>query len=238
MSIRRVFGNLGEGLISLVYPHLCLSCQTPVSRKQQPPICVPCYSRLPYTDYWKQPENPVTDRMKGRLPIEFGAALLIFRIDTVCQALIHNLKYYHRPEVGIQLGRQLGEFIRDNPALQDLDGLVPVPIHADRRHDRGYNQAEKITRGLAEVLHLPEYPNALRRVVFAGSQTRRTRFERVENTRESFGIGKGDFAGKHLLLVDDVLTTGATLDFCGNILMEHHEGLRLSIVTLAIAESG
>lgn len=238
MSIKRQLQTLGGGLLSLVYPNLCLNCRRPVTRQQTPQICVPCYSRLPYTEHWKLPENETTDRLLGRLPLEVGVALLIFRDGSVCQSLIHALKYYGRAEVGTQLGRQLGEFLREVPALADLDGIVPVPIHPDRRHDRGYNQAEKMADGLSAVLGVRQFPNALRRPVFGGSQTRRNRFERVENTRESFAIGSGAFAGKHLLLVDDVLTTGATLDFCGNILLDHHPGLRLSVATLAITESG
>ena len=187
------------------------------------------------TEHWLLPENALTDRLTGRLPLAFGAALLSFNTGTACQQLIHALKYHHRPEIGIQLGQQLGEFLVDNEALVDLYGIVPVPIHPDRRHERGYNQAEEIGKGIARALNKPMFPAALRRQVFKGSQTKKTRYERVENTRESFAIGKGQFAGKHLLLVDDVLTTGATLDFCGNLLLEHHPDVKISIATLAIA---
>ncbi|TXF87679.1 ComF family protein [Neolewinella aurantiaca] len=236
MSIKRTFHTLGDGLMTLLFPRLCLNCQRAVVAGQRPQLCIPCNNDLALTNHWLMPENGVTDRMVGRLPVTFGAALLAFNTGTVCQQLIHALKYYHRPEVGVQLGEQLAELIKDHPALQDLDGIVPVPIHPNRRHERGYNQAEKIAEGMATVLRKPVYPKALKRVVFKGSQTKRTRYERVENTRESFGTGEGDFAGKHLLLVDDVLTTGATVDFCGNILLASHEGLKLGVATLAIAE--
>jgi ComF family protein len=181
------------------------------------------------------PENELTDRLAGRLPLTFGAALLSFNTGTVCQQLIHALKYHHRPDIGVELGQRLGTLLQEHPALQDLDGLVPVPIHPDRRHQRGYNQAEEIGRGISLALGKPMFSDALLRRSFKGSQTKKSRFERVENTRESFGIGTGDFAGKHLLLIDDVLTTGATLDFCGNVLLEHHKDLRVGIATLAIA---
>lgn len=236
MSIKRTLHTLGDGLWTLLYPRLCLNCQRTVSTGQRPQLCISCNNDLALTDHWLLPENAATDRLVGRLPITFGAALLSFSTGTVCQQLIHALKYYHRPEVGVQLGEQLGELIKEHPALRDLDGIVPVPIHPRRRHERGYNQAEKIAEGIAAVLGRPVYFEALRRVSFKGSQTKRTRYERVENTRESFGLGRGDFAGKHLLLVDDVLTTGATIDFCGNVLLEGHEGLRLGVATLAIAE--
>ncbi len=236
MSIKRTLHTLGDGLMTLLYPRLCLNCQRTVTAGQRPQLCISCNNDLALTDHWLLPENAVTDRLVGRLPITFGAALLSFSTGTVCQQLIHSLKYYHRPEVGIQLGEQLGEMIKEHPALRDLDGIVPVPIHPRRRHERGYNQAEKIAEGIAAVLGRPVYANALKRVVFKGSQTKKTRYERVENTRESFGLGQGDFTDQHLLIVDDVLTTGATIDFCGNVLLEGHKGLRLGVATLAIAE--
>lgn len=236
MSIRRTLHTLGDGLMTLLYPRLCINCQRAVTAGQRPQLCISCNNDLALTDHWLLPENEVTDRLAGRLPITFGASLLAFSTGTVCQQLIHALKYYHRPEVGVQLGEQLGELIKEHPALRDLDGIVPVPIHPKRRHERGYNQAEKIAEGMATIIGRPVYPKALKRVSFKGSQTTKTRYERVENTRESFGLGEGDFAGKHLLIVDDVLTTGATIDFCGNVLLAGHEGLRVGVATLAIAE--
>ncbi len=234
MLIKRGFKSLAEGLSSLLYPRLCLNCRTTVSHAQVPQLCLTCQADLALTDHWLLPENALTDRLAGRLPLTFGAALLSFSTGTVCQQLIHALKYHHRSEIGVQLGQQLGELLADHAALRDLDGIVPVPIHPDRRHERGYNQAEEIGKGLAQALAKPMYPHALQRRIFKGSQTKKTRFERVEHTRAAFGCGSGDFRDKHLLLVDDVLTTGATLDFCGNILLEHHPGLRISVTTLAI----
>jgi ComF family protein len=235
MSIRQQLRTLGEGLSGLLYPRLCLNCRQTVTRDQPTQLCFSCQSDLALTEHWLLPENELTDRLTGRLPLTFGAALLSFNTGTVCQQLIHALKYHHRPDIGVELGQRLGTLLQAHPALQDLDGLVPVPIHPDRRHQRGYNQAEEIGQGISRVLGKPMYPDALRRSSFKGSQTKKSRFERVENTRESFVIGTGDFAGKHLLLIDDVLTTGATLDFCGNVLLEHHPELRLGIATLAIA---
>jgi ComF family protein len=225
------------GVSSLFFPSLCLSCQGPITARQELQLCIPCFQSLAFTDYWTLPENPVTDRLAGRLPVQRGGALLYFNRGTVCQSLIHALKYDHRPEIGHQLGRLLGEKLRGADGYQDLTGIVPVPIHARRRHQRGYNQAEKIAAGIAEVLPLPVYADALKRQHFAGSQTKKDRMARLENVRASFQADRGDFSHQHLLLVDDVLTTGATLDFCGNTLLEHHPSLRLSIATLAITEN-
>ncbi|MTB52291.1 ComF family protein [Lewinella sp. W8] len=235
--IRRTARQLLEGISTLFFPRLCLSCERPLAAQQELQLCVPCFESLAFTDYWTLPENPVTDRLAGRLPLQRGVALLYFNRDTVCQSLIHALKYNNRPEIGRQLGKLLGQKLREAPGFEDLSGIVPVPIHAKRRHQRGYNQAEIIAAGVAEALSLPVYPDALLRRQFAGSQTKRDRMARLDNVRTSFQAGRGDFSNQHLLLIDDVLTTGATLDFCGNALLEHHPSLRISVGTLAITEN-
>lgn len=236
MSIKNRLLYLARGLRSLLYPTLCLNCRRPVTDDQAPQLCLSCAGNLVETRYWELPENPVTDRFAGRLRLASGNALYYFADGSSCQALIHALKYYRRPEIGVQLGEVLAKRLIDHPALQDLHGIVPVPIHPSRRHTRGYNQAEKIAEGMAEVLGVPTFHDALRRTSFSGSQTKKNRYERVQNVAEVFAPGKGDFTGKHLLLVDDVITTGATLDFCGNVLLEEHVGSRLSVASLAIAQ--
>ncbi|WP_420461074.1 ComF family protein [Neolewinella sp.] len=224
-----------RGLTSLFFPNVCLNCQVATARSTDL-LCVGCEARLPLRDSWRQLENDVTDRLAGRLPLQYGAAAYTFREGTVCQQLIHALKYHHRPDVGRQLGRHFGEVLRQVPALGDVTGLVPVPIHRRRRHARGYNQAEAIAEGLGEVLAKPVHAGALRRRSFRGSQTRRGKLGRLENVQDSFAVGRGDHRGGHLVLVDDVLTTGATVDFCGNVLLEHHPGVRISVLVLAVAE--
>lgn len=226
---------LGRAVRSLLYPTLCLNCCRPVTDEQSPQLCVSCASRLALTRYWEIPVNPVTDTLLGRLDVEMGVGLYHFTTDSVCQSLIHALKYHRRPDIGVQLGRQLGGYLADHPQLHDLYGIVPVPIHPARRHTRGYNQAEKIAEGLAEVLNVPTFHHALRRTSFRGSQTKKNRHERLDNVRRAFAPGEGNFSGKHLLLVDDVITTGATLDFCGNLLQQRFPDGKLSIATLAAA---
>lgn len=236
MSIKSRTLALANGIRSLLYPSLCLNCRKAIGYGQVPQLCLSCLEELSLTRHWELPENPVTDLLRGRLDIQLGTALYFFNTGTVCQSLIHALKYYHRPEVGVQLGKILGYQLRGHPALTEVAGIVPVPIHPKRRHSRGYNQAEKIAEGLAGVLQVPVYPQALRRKSFKGSQTKKNRYERMQNVAEVFALGKGDFGGKHLLLVDDVITTGATLDFCGNLLLDGHAGAQLSIATLAMTE--
>ena len=224
-----------RGLGSLFFPHLCLACRHPLSGRHQL-LCLACTAEMPFSDSYARPENALTDRLEGRFPLVYGAYAYTFREGTVCQRLIHALKYHDRPDIGVSLGRELGTHLRTAGELGDLTGIVPVPIHARRRRERGYNQAEEIARGLAESLQVPVYADALRRADFRGSQTRMGKLERLENVRNSFTVGKGQFHQAHLLLVDDVLTTGATVDFCAQALLEAFSGLRLSVATLAVAE--
>ncbi|MCP9235812.1 ComF family protein [Lewinella sp. JB7] len=227
--------DLLRGFGSLFFPNACLNCRRPVARREAL-LCLPCEADLPVIDHWRLPENEIHDRLAGRLPICHGIAAYTFREGNVCQQLIHAMKYHNRPDVGRLLGERLGEILARVAGLDDLTGVVPVPIHDRRRQERGYNQAEMIAEGVARVLDRPTYPAALRRTDFRGSQTRRGKLERLENVRDSFTTGRGDFTGAHLLLVDDVMTTGATLDFCGNALLDAHTDLRLSVATLALVE--
>lgn len=224
-----------RGFGQLFFPALCLGCRRAVSAHAEL-LCVGCSAALPERDDHLYADNEVTDRLAGRLPLVSGAAAYTFRDGTVCQRLIHDLKYHHRPDVGRALGRRFGERLADRPALADLTAIVPVPLHARRRRQRGYNQAEEIAGGLAEALGVPVVADALRRREFRGSQTRRGKLERLANVETSFVAYRGDHRGGHLLLVDDVLTTGATLDFCGQALLNAHPGVRISVATLAVAE--
>ena len=235
-ALARGWRDLAAGFTTLLYPRLCLNCRRPVGPRQTAQLCAGCWSQLSFTEYWTLPANPLTDRLAGRVPLTFGAGLLHYHRGNVTQRLIYALKYHHRPEIGVELGQLLGERLREVAALADLTGVVPVPIHGRRRHERGYNQAERIAAGVSNALGVRVYPQALRRREFRGSQTRRNRYERVDNTAQAFGPGRGDFRGGHLLLVDDVATTGATLDFCANTLLAQHPDLRLSVATLALTE--
>ena len=224
-----------QGITHLFFPQLCLSCRRAVTGADTL-LCIACTAGLPESDSYRQPENAITDRLAGRVPLLFGAYAYVFRDGTVCQQLIHALKYHDRPDVGTALGARFGQRLRAVEILRDLDGIVPVPIHGKRLRQRGYNQAERIAEGLAEPLGVAVYPDALRRRDFQASQTRMGKLDRLENVRDTFVAGGGDFTGKHLLLVDDVLTTGATLDFCAHALWERHPDVRISVVTLAAAE--
>ncbi|NJC27261.1 ComF family protein [Neolewinella antarctica] len=234
--IKRLLIDAYQGAASLLYPTLCLNCQTTIRPAAEPPLCLHCFSNLSFTNYWNLPENDLTDRFAGRVPLVTAVALLDYGHGSVCQELIHALKYHNRPNVGEQLGKMLGEHLSNHAFLSDLDAIVPVPIHRKRLRKRGYNQALHIARGLAAKMDLPVREHGLIRTDFKGSQTTLGSLDRLKNVADLFAVGKHDFTGQHVLLVDDVVTTGATLDYCAQPLLEKFPGLRISIATLAAAQ--
>ena len=226
----------GWGLLEhLFYPRLCLACQ----RRQAPGqanICVACRYRLPVTNFHTVVDNPMAERLWGRLPFEQAAAYLYFDRGGQVQQLIHQLKYRNRPDIGEELGRLYGQVLAQADSWQRPDLIIPVPLHPRKLHQRGYNQAAAFGRGLAEALGLRQMEHALRRTTYANSQTRKTRLERMANVTDAFALAASpaELSGKHLLLVDDVFTTGATLEACALPLLAV-EGVRISMATIAIA---
>ncbi|WP_185154595.1 ComF family protein [Flavilitoribacter nigricans] len=151
------------------------------------------------------------------------------------QRLIHQLKYHHRPEIGYQLGLIHGRYLRESPYYSDVDLVVPVPLHPKKHHTRGYNQSDHYARGLAEGLQVDWAADVLIRRIYTRTQTKKSRLERLDNVEAVFGLAPGAaIAGRHLLLVDDVITTGATLEACG-IALQKAPGVRLSMATIGFA---
>lgn len=222
-----------QGMRHLVYPTFCLACDRAVPAIEDM-LCVRCELELPRTDYHLLAENPFTDRLWGRVPLQFGAAMLHFAPGGRVQRLIHHLKYYHRPEVGELLGRKYGSSLRESEYFPAIDTIVPVPLHPRKQRIRGYNQAEQFGRGLATALGKELLPQGLHRTRHADSQTRQSKAGRYDNISTAFSVGATNLRGRHVLLVDDVLTTGATLEACAQALLAV-EGVRLSAVTIAIA---
>lgn len=235
LPIARLLSRLPIELASLLYPKLCLICEKGLAANSTDTICLSCLQSLPYTDYYLLPENPVTDRLAARVRLVFGGAYCYYRSGGRMQPVIHALKYYNRPGIGISLGSDYGLQLKDVKALGDLDFIVPVPIHPKRLHERGYNQAEKIAQGLAQVLEKPVLDTAIFRKKFEASQTKKGLDERVRNVSEVFGASSNKpLDGKHILLVDDVLTTGATIESCADSLVAAYPNIRISVAVLGI----
>ncbi|MEM9834956.1 MAG: ComF family protein [Bacteroidota bacterium] len=221
-----------QRLASLFFPPLCLCCNRGLSPDNQAYICFDCLAELPYTDFHELPENQIHDRLMGRIPLVYGGAYFYYQPNSKAQQLIHALKYYQRPEIGEEMGQHYGSQLKVVNQLCDLDYIIPVPLHPKRQHERGYNQAEKIAVGLANVLEVDVLNQGLRRQSFEASQTKKGRDERIKNVANTFTIGQYDLSGRHILLVDDVLTTGATLESCSDAILAAYPDARISLVVL------
>lgn len=223
-----------QDLLDLFYPCLCPACM-----KNSPPrrelLCTNCLFYLPKTNYHLTIENPFTERFWGRLPIQTGAALFHFTKGGKTQRLIHHLKYKGRKDIGLWLGEWYGRRLLEAPHFLESDCIVPVPLHPKKQWKRGYNQSAAIGDGLARSMKIPHLPNGLKRITHAATQTHKSRMERLGNVVNNFAVAQTeDLRGRHILLVDDVMTTGATLEACGSKILEL-ERTRLSLLTLAIA---
>ncbi|TYZ11430.1 ComF family protein [Hymenobacter lutimineralis] len=227
-----------DDFITLLFPRQCLGCSGVLARGEAF-ICTDCRAQLPYTDYHRLPEaeNPLARRFWGKVPVQHALSYLRFLRRGRVQHLLHQLKYQNQPEVGRVLGHWYGHELAQHTSLStDLDLIVPVPLHPRKLAKRGYNQSDSFAEGLAESLQRPWQAEALRRVEHTSSQTRKNRMQRWENVAEVFEVvNPAEVTGKHVLVVDDVLTTGATLEACALVVLA--AGARtVSIATIACAD--
>ena len=222
-------------LASLFFPKYCAVCNR-VLQRQEEILCTSCYYKLPVTHFEQHNNNPVREVFQGRLPLVSATSFLFFSKGGETQQLIHKLKYKDRRDIGIYLGQLFGNRLNNSALFRDVDVFVPVPLHAKKEHKRGYNQSLLLAEGLAMQMKARVMPDVLIRKIYTSTQTKKSRYERWENVKDIFELKKGQrLAGKHVLLVDDVITTGATLEACGNTLLAI-PGLKLSIASLAYAQ--
>jgi ComF family protein len=205
--------------ISLFYPRYCRGCEGPLV-KGEDLICSNCLLELPRSHYHVERENTFYNKFKGRIPVAYVMALFKFVKSSRVQHLLHALKYKNQPELGRGLGRMYGNDLVNNDYKNKFDLIVPVPLHASRKRKRGYNQSEEFGIGLAELLEIGCTDQSMERTVKTETQTRKSRLNRWENVSEVFVVTKPDLIReKRILLVDDVVTTGATLEACGQSLL-------------------
>ncbi|HMQ49022.1 MAG TPA: ComF family protein [Saprospiraceae bacterium] len=218
----------------LFYPNLCLACN-----KNLPPgqeiLCITCQFKLPKTNFHQEKENAFTERFWGRVPLHAGAALYYFSKGGRTQQLVHALKYEGKKQVGSKLGHIYGQQLKETPLFHDVNLILPVPLHPQKERQRGYNQSALFAEGLSQSMQIPWSGKHLLRTAYTQTQTQKTRMERFANVEQAFQVPRpADLEGKHLLLVDDVMTTGATLEACALRLLEV-PSVRLSMATIAIA---
>lgn len=224
--------EIGWSFSQLFFPDLCLGCGSDLNGYNQM-ICLRCLNDLPLTDFQFHPDNPVEKIFWGRASITAASCHFYFTKDSVLQHLLHQFKYKGKKQLGIYFGRMLGKALVDSGRFQNIDALVPLPLFASREKKRGFNQAALLCDGMAEMMHVPVYLHAMKRKTASETQTRKDRISRWQNMEGRFEIeDRALLKDKNILLVDDIITTGATLDACANEMLRA-EGIRISIAALA-----
>lgn len=226
--------DLWDDFISLLFPRLCPGCGNHLVRNEKL-ICTECYVLIPRTSYHLEEDNPVARLFWGRCLITRAAAFSYYNRGSRIRKLIHCLKYRGVREIGTELGRIYGTLLKSSDFINEIDIIIPVPLHPQKQKKRGFNQSEYIAAGLSESTGIPVNTISLFRVEMSQTQTKRTRYDRWTNVEGIFSlIDAGQLIGKHILLVDDVITTGSTLEACANELLKI-EGTSVSVTALAYA---
>lgn len=230
-TVKEIF----DGFVSLFYSPYCLACNG-ILVKGESTVCTACISELPRSFDHLEKENNLFQKLSGRLNIERASAFFIFRKRGKIQRLIHAFKYKNHAEIGIMLGKIYAKELQDAGLTKDLDMIIPVPLHRSKKKKRGFNQSAEFGKGLGSVLAIPCNDNVLVRAVHSETQTTKSRLSRWQNVNAIFKIENQELIkGKNILLVDDIATTGATLEACGTALFE--SGIStLSIACLARAK--
>ncbi len=225
-----------HGLSHLLFPQLCEGCRAPLMIKLEDTLCLICNEEIAKTGFHNIPDNDAALRLAGRIPYQHITALAHFTPDGLLQHLLHGLKYKNKKRIGLFLGRQLAFELKQSDWLQTVDVVIPIPLHPKKEALRTYNQSALIAKGISEITGKTTDLRSLQRVRHTESQTKKSRQERVVNMNGAF-VTKDTIAlkGKHVLLIDDVLTTGATLEAAANALLQIPE-LTVSIATIALAE--
>ena len=227
--------RLFSDFASLFFPEYCLGCSSGLVKGEEI-LCTRCILDLPRAGYQFTNENPVKEKFVGRLPIKHAAAFLKFRKTGIVQHLLHQLKYNNHPEVGRRLGKFFGKEMNDIGLANELDIIIPMPLYHARQLKRGYNQSTMFAEGLMSSLGVPYDDTSVVRQINTSTQTRKNKTERWENVKKAFSVKDSRvIKNKKILLVDDIITTGASIEACGQELYNH--GCKeLSVACIAEAQ--
>lgn len=220
--------------LELFYPRLCVVCGEKLISGERF-ICLKCLLHMPRTNFHTEPENLMEMLFYGRIHIERAAAFFEFKKGSPYQKILHGLKYKGMKKLGEFIGKQFAIELKDSDFIQEVDLIMPVPLHPKRERKRGYNQSYHLAKGLSEILNIPVENHVLRRKLYSVTQTKKTRYERWENVEDIFELANPEVLNrKHILLVDDVITTGSTLEACAQCILSRCNA-KVSIATIAIA---
>jgi ComF family protein len=224
-----------KDFLSLFFPELCAACGTNLFKNEQV-ICTNCIYHLPVTNFHSDHSNKLAKQLWGRFTFVQATSYVYFRKGSRVQNIMHQLKYNKRPEAGFRMGQLYAHVLKNSESWRQPDLIIPVPLHPAKLKKREYNQSECIANGMASILLLPVMSDNLIRIENTETQTRKSRFSRYENLKEAFMCkDQTQLMNKHILVVDDVITTGATLEACSLLLLDL-ENVRISIATIAFAE--
>jgi ComF family protein len=234
MLMKKAVASIWNNLVGFIYPRLCLGCNRSLLA-QEKILCIGCSELLPHTNYHHIRDNATFQRLEGRINLGFATSFGYYTKDGLLQYLVRELKYKGNQSVGTFLGHKLNSAIKSQINTEMPDLVVPVPLHHLKQVSRGFNQSALIATVIASACGLPLNTENLVRIRDTDSQTRKGRAQRVENIKDAFLVkAKDAFADKHVLLVDDILTTGATIEACALTLQEAG-AVKISVATIGIA---
>lgn len=222
-------------LLNLFFPRVCLGCKAYLMDNETY-VCTSCRHELPITNYHLDSNDALKNVFYGRVKLENATALLHFSKKGIVQQLMHNLKYRGHQEIGIFLGEWLGEELKTNNNYQTIDVVVPVPLHISKLRKRGYNQVTKFGQAIAKAMDKEYNDKVLQKTLATKTQVFKDRLLRTSGNAATFTISENrTFIGKHILLVDDIVTTGATVESCANALLKI-EGVKISLATMSVTD--
>lgn len=225
-----------KSLLHLFFPPTCAGCKTILIANENV-ICTSCRHEMPLTQHHLNSENEAIKKFYGRIPVEHVSALVYFHKKGIVQELIHSLKYRGQEAIGTVLGEWYAEELKNIPVLSTVDTIIPVPLHPKKLSERGYNQVTEFGNALSKSLQIPVNTTILFRQVYSKTQSQKNRLSRTEGIDTIFDVSFDEKDhNKHFLLIDDVITTGATLEVCAKALLKI-PGTKISIVCMAMADS-
>jgi ComF family protein len=237
LKIKRfLIDGLLQELLHLFFPNNCINCYSEIINEEK--ICHSCSQNIEYTYFEKSIEHNKTQQMFwGRVPVEYGFSLLYFKQSNISQKIVHEIKYKGNKNLALDFGIKMGLKLITDKKLPKIDVLLPVPLHYKKQFDRGFNQSEIIAKGIAQAMNIPLNKEIITRLRNKKSQTKLNKYLRWENTKNTYSVSTELLTKnwKHVAIVDDVITTGSTIESISKELLAINPSLKISVISLAIA---